>query len=226
MINLLLVDRENHVYQGMLTELHNDPEIGLISPCESADQAASESQQTSYDAILINAATVPHREALQLTRKVAQRRPAVQVLVFGLATAKEVVLEFIEAGADAYVRGTQSVRAVVRAMRAMLRGEAVLCPDIAAALMKRIARLARHGQGGPSVHHGPAALSPRQQEILELLQRGKNNQEIAAMLYIEVGTVKNHVHNVLAKMNVKSRREAAARAPRFPHFDAGARMGA
>jgi len=212
LINLLLVDRETNIFQGMLTELHNDPEIGAIHPCESAEEALEQSPKARYDAVLINAANVPHREALQLTRKVAQRRPAVQVLVFGLAMAKDVVLEFIEAGADAYVRGTQSIHAIVRSLRAMLRGEVVLCPDIAAALMSRIARLAGHSTAHSSYWNAATDLSTRQRVVLELLRRGKSNPEIAALLFIEVGTVKNHVHDVLAKLNVKSRQEAAAQA--------------
>ena len=212
MINLLLVDRGTNTFQGMLTELHNDPEIGAIHPCESAEEALAQPPDARFDAVLINAATLPHREALQLTRKVAQRHPAVRVLVFGLAMAKDVVLEFIEAGADAYVRGTQSIHAIVRSLRAMLRGEVVLCPDIAADLMSRIARLAGHGAAHSSNRNATANLSTRQREILELVRRGKTNPEIADLLFIEVGTVKNHVHDVLAKLNVKSRQEAAARA--------------
>ena len=212
LINLLLVDRETQTYQGMLKELHNDPQIGAIHPCESADEALTQPREPRYDAVLINAATVPHREALQLTRKVGQARPGVKVLIFGLAMAREVVLEFIEAGADAYVRGTQSIHPIVRSLRAMLRGEVVLCPDIAAALMSRIAHLAGHGSAHSSTRNAAANLSTRQREILELVRRGKSNPEIAALLYIEVGTVKNHVHDVLAKLNVKSRHEAVAQA--------------
>lgn len=218
MINMLLVDRETQVYQSILKEFHNDPQIGAIHPCESADEALSQPRGAGYDAVLINAATVPHREALQLTRKIGQRRPAMKVLVFGLAMAREVVLEFIEAGANAYVRGDPSIHALIRSLRAMLRGEVVLCPDIAAGLMSRIARLASHGEAYASSPNGVAALSTRQREILELLHRGKSNQEIAAVLFIEVGTVKNHVHHVLAKLNVKSRREAAARASSLLSF--------
>ena len=212
MINLLLVDRESHIFRGMLKELHNDPVIGDIHPCASAEEALEQSPEARYNAVLINAATVPHREALQLTRKVAQRRPAVRVLVFGLAMAQDGVLEFIEAGADAYLRGTPSLHAIVRSLRAMLRGEATLCPDIAAALMSRIARLAGHGTAHSSYPNAAADLSTRQRVILELLRRGKSNPEIAALLFIEVGTVKNHVHDVLTKLNVKSRQQAAAQA--------------
>lgn len=222
MNNLLLIDRGVHFYQGLLTELHNDPETGTISPCETAEDALARGLESGYAAVLINAATLPPREALRLTREITQRHPAVRVLVFGLATATDGVLEFIEAGADAYVRGTQSVRAIAETLRAMLRGEAVLCPDIAAALMGRIARLAgyRAANGANGNSADPTApLSQRQREVLGMLQRGMSNAEIASVLCIEVGTVKNHVHHLLAKLNVKNRQEAAAVASSSLNFD-------
>jgi DNA-binding NarL/FixJ family response regulator len=220
--NLLLIDRGVHFYQGLLTELHNDPETGTISPCETAEDALAQRLEGGYAAVLINAATLPPREALRLTREITQRHPGVRVLVFGLATAIEGVLEFIEAGADGYVRGTQSVHAIAEALRDMLRGEAVLCPDIAAALMGRIAHLAgyRAAKGSDGNSPDPSApLSQRQREVLGMLQRGMSNAEIAVELCIEVGTVKNHVHHLLAKLNVSNRQAAAAVASNPLDFD-------
>jgi DNA-binding NarL/FixJ family response regulator len=210
--DLLLIDRGVDFYQGLLTELHNDPETGTIYPCETAEDALTRRLEGGYAAVLINAGTLPPREALRLTQEINQRYPAVRVLVFGLEPATETVLEFIEAGALGYVRGTQSVHAIAEALRDMLRGEAVLCPDIAAALMGRIAHLAgyRAANGSNGTSSDPTApLSQRQREVLGMLQRGMTNAEIAAELCIEVGTVKNHVHNLLGKLNVKNRQEAA-----------------
>jgi DNA-binding NarL/FixJ family response regulator len=217
--NLLLIDRGVHFYQGLLTELHNDPETGTIYPCETAEDALAQPLESGYAAVLINAATLPPREALRLTREITQRHPAVRVLVFGLAAATECVLEFIEAGADAYVRGTQSVRPIAEALRAMLRGEAVLCPDIAAALMGRIAHLAGYRAANGGSTDPTAPLSQRQREVLGMLQRGMSNAEIAAAMCIEIGTVKNHVHHLLAKLKVKNRQEAAAVASNSLDFE-------
>ena len=222
MNDLLLIDCGVDFYQGLLTELHNDPETGTIYPCETAEDALAQRLESSYAAVLINAATLPQQEALRLTREINRRYPAVRVLVFGLEPAAESVLEFIEAGADGYVRGAQSVRAIAEALRDMLRGEAVLCPDIAAALMGRIAHLAGYraanGSNGGSLDP-TAPLSQRQREVLGMLQRGMTNAEIAADLCIEVGTVKNHVHHLLAKLNVRNRQEAAAVASSSPNFE-------
>jgi len=220
--DLLLIDGGVDFYQGLLTELHNDPEIGTIYPCETAEDALAQRLESSYAAVLINAATLPQREALRLTREINRRYPAVRVLVFGLEPATESVLEFIEAGADGYVRGTQSVRAIAEALRDMLRGEAVLCPEIAAALMGRIAHLAGYRAANGSNGGSPnptAPLSQRQREVLGMLQRGMTNAEIAADLSIEVGTVKNHVHHLLAKLNVRNRQEAAVMASSSPNFE-------
>ena len=209
LINLLLVDRDVQVYQGLLTDLHNDPDIAAIQPCETAQEALERSLEGTFDAVLINAATLLEPQALSLTREVSRLHPGVRVLVFGLPSAKEQVLDYIEAGADAYLRGTQSVQAIGRCLRQMLRGEVSLCPDVAAGLLSRIAWLAGN-RGTAMTNNGtPAALSPRQREVLALLQRGLSNAQIAVQLSIEVGTVKNHVHNVLTKLQTGSRQEAA-----------------
>jgi DNA-binding NarL/FixJ family response regulator len=133
-----------------------------------------------------------------------------KVVVLGLAESEAEILRYVEAGAAGYVLKDDSVEELLSNIRAIHRGEAVVSPEIAAALMSRVTELA---QLFTDVDVGAGAnpeLTDREQEILGLISQGMTNREIAEALIIEVGTVKNHVHNILNKLNVSSRHEAAA----------------
>jgi DNA-binding NarL/FixJ family response regulator len=131
-------------------------------------------------------------------------------LAFGLAESKPRVLEYVEAGADGYVARDDSVEDLLRRIRAAHRDKAVVAPEIAAALMSRVSKYAQLFSEVQSGLHDDADLTPREREILELIGEGLTNQEIADRLVIEVGTVKNHVHSILQKLDVSSREDAAA----------------
>jgi DNA-binding NarL/FixJ family response regulator len=128
-----------------------------------------------------------------------------------LPNIKDVILQYIEAGIAGYVLRDDSVDQLLHAVRAVYRGEAVVSPDIAAALMTRIAQLSNVCQGTTWSESGVfLELTPRERQVLVLVQQGLSNQEIAASLTIELGTVKNHIHNILRKLNVRSRHDAVA----------------
>jgi DNA-binding NarL/FixJ family response regulator len=117
-------------------------------------------------------------------------------------------LAYAEAGVSGYVTCEQPVEDVVRAVKAVARGEMLCTPRVAATLVRHVATLAA-GLGAREI---PAvtSLTPREIEIVGLIDRGMSNKQIAGTLHIEVATVKNHVHNVLDKLQLKRRGEAAA----------------
>jgi len=141
---------------------------------------------------------------------IAEADPSVKVLVLGLGESKERVLRYVEAGADGYVLKNDSVDDLLRHIRAAQRGKALVSPKIAAALMSRVTELAQLFAEIESGISESADLTPREREILELIGQGLTNQEIADRLVIEVGTVKNHVHSILQKLDVSSRQDAAS----------------
>jgi DNA-binding NarL/FixJ family response regulator len=130
-----------------------------------------------------------------------------KVLALGVADVEGDVLACAEAGASAYVTRDQTLTALHEAVRAVGRDEAPCTARMAATLLRRIATLARERRP-PS----PAGrLTERELEILGLIDLGLSNKQIARRLFIEVSTVKNHVHNILEKLGVERRGEAAAR---------------
>ena len=146
---------------------------------------------------------------------VARARKAEPVRVVGTGcetrrAEKQRVLRYVEAGATGYVLKDDSFEDLIETVRAARDGKVFVSPQIAAALMERLSNLARLFSDVENSVTDPTDLTSRELEVLELIGRGRTNQQIAEELVIELGTVKNHVHNILDKLNVSSRGEAAA----------------
>jgi two-component system, NarL family, nitrate/nitrite response regulator NarL len=124
-----------------------------------------------------------------------------------IAIVDEVgVIPWAEAGARGYVTRSSGLDAVVAAVRSASRGEFACSPRVAAALGRRLEVLTSEARPTTA---GPASLTRRECEIVDLIERGLSNMEIAEKLFIQVSTVKNHVHRILEKLDVGGRREAA-----------------
>jgi two-component system, NarL family, nitrate/nitrite response regulator NarL len=144
--------------------------------------------------------------SLQLVRAIRDARPQSQVVALSVPDAEEHVIACAEAGAAGFVTLDGSLDDLEAMLESVGRGETLCSPRMVAALFRRVASLAddRDGLGG-------ARLTARERQILEHVARGRTNKEIATALQIELPTVKNHVHNILEKLHVTRRSDAAAR---------------
>jgi len=142
----------------------------------------------------------------ELIREIAACRPVTRVVVVGIADNHPDLMPLAEAGVAGYVTSDASAEEVVSVVRGVANGEAPCSPRIVAALLQRVAALARERRDATRA----SQLTARELEIVALIDRGFSNKQIASDLSIEVATVKNHVHNILEKLNVSRRGEAAA----------------
>ncbi len=207
MIRTLIVNEIQLMCNVITSVLEEEEDIDVIGVATTLEDALQKVDRT--DVILVST-HLPEEGALLLTSKVMEAELPAKVVVLGLAESEAEILRYVEVGAAGYVLKDDSVDELLRNIRAIHRGEAVVSPEIAAALMSRVTELA---QLFTDVDVGAGAnpeLTDREQEILGLISQGMTNREIADELIIEVGTVKNHVHNILNKLNVSSRHEAAA----------------
>lgn len=140
-------------------------------------------------------------------RALRAAEPQPTVLALGVGDADDRTIAWAEAGVAGYVPRDASLAELATAIDAVARGDAVCSPHIAACLLRRVAALAARDIPPEQAQ----VLTQREREILGLIQDGLSNKEIARRLVIEVATVKNHVHNILDKLGVSSRGEAAAR---------------
>jgi DNA-binding NarL/FixJ family response regulator len=154
---------------------------------------------------------LPDQGALSLTRTMVDRAPSIKVLVLGLSEEdKNNALRYIEAGAAGYIRKESSLKEFMEVIRLAQRGEAQVSTRIAGAMMERLSNLARMFSAVEHKMDTDARLTSRELQVLQFIGEGLTNQEIASRLVVEVGTVKNHVHRILEKLNVSNRDEAAS----------------
>lgn len=212
MIRVLVVDAVRLMCDAVANVLDDQPDIEVAGYAGSVSEAKQRAR--GCDLVLVNA-NLPDDGAYRLSKALTPgsdgesggEQP--RVVVVGLAETHTGILRWVEAGAQAYVRKDASVDDLLENIRSAYLGKAHVSPEVAGALMRRLAELAAWFE---DIEAGPMELSdltPREMEVLNLLAYNLSNQEIADRLVVEVGTVKNHVHNILTKLDVSSRQEAA-----------------
>ena len=209
LINLLLVNETLLMGNVIAAALEGEPDINIVGCVISIDEALDIVREKEVDVALVST-RLPDLGALKLTNAITGLKPSTKVLALGLTEEKQNVLRYVEAGATGYVLKDDSLEDLIETVRAAQDGKVFVSPQIAAAIMERLSGLARLFSDVENNITNATDLTARELEVLKLISAGRTNQQIAENLVIEVGTVKNHVHNILDKLNVSSRREAAA----------------
>ena len=206
MVNVLIVNHANLVCNLLSIVLQIEKDISVIGTTHSVDKALE--QADKCDIMLVDA-ELPNDGTLTLSMEIKRKYPGIHVLVTGVDKKPKTILKYIEAGASGYVLKEFSVKELVEQIRGLPEGQAFADPEVVAELMGRLSELADLCADQEILQKGLDSLSPREQEVLDLLSEGKSNADIGAALHIEVGTVKNHVHSILTKLGVANRRQAA-----------------
>jgi DNA-binding NarL/FixJ family response regulator len=209
-IKLLLVIEVPLIGNIFASVLEDEPDIKIAASVASLHEALAFIQGQEADVAVVSMG-LPDQGALTLTRKIVDQAPSMKILVLGLSEEdKNNALRFIEAGAAGYIRKDSSLKEFMECIRLAQRGEAQVSPKIAGAMMERLSNLARMFSAVEHKMHKDARLTSRELQVLQFIGEGLTNQEIASRLVLEVGTVKNHVHSILEKLNVSNRDEAAS----------------
>jgi DNA-binding NarL/FixJ family response regulator len=209
MIKVLVVHEFPLMCNIISSVLDDEPDIQVIGFATSVDEALERVRLENVDIALISA-RLPNQGTYKLTNALVQAASNPKVLIMGITETREQVLEYIEAGATGYVLKENSLDDLFATIRASYSNKALISPEIAAALMRRVNELAQVFTQAGTMPPNMFNLTAREMEVLELIHQNRSNQEIAGQLVIELGTVKNHVHNILDKLGVSSREEAAA----------------
>jgi len=208
-INLLLVNETRLMGNVIAAALEGEPDINIVGCVISMEDAMKIVRENEVDVALVST-RLPDLGALKLTNAITDLKPSTKVLALGLTEEKQHVLRYVEVGATGYVLKDDSLEDLIETIRAAQDGKVFVSPQIAAAIMERLSGLARIFSDVENNITNTTDLTARELEVLKLISEGRTNQQIAEQLVIEIGTVKNHVHNILDKLNVSSRREAAA----------------
>ena len=203
MLTVLIVSDIRLYREGLAELLSRRDSLHVIGTATRADEALQRAYELKPAVIVVDQA-LP--ESLRLSRTLGQARPDIRVVALGVPDNEESVLVFAEAGIAGYVPREGSVQDLVDAVERAARGELQCSPQLAGTIVRRLAWRAAMRSDLPW-----SPLTARESEIVPLIDQGLSNKEIAVQLGIEVATVKNHVHNLLEKLRVHRRAEAAAR---------------
>jgi DNA-binding NarL/FixJ family response regulator len=208
-IRLLLVDDQALFREGLRTLLSVYPDLEIVGEAGNGQEALQQVERLQPDVVLMDL-RMPVLDGVTATRRLKEIQPSSRVIILTTIDDDEHVFDGLRAGAVGYLLKDVSSEKLVEAIRTTARGESFLQPNIAAKLLAEFARL--EDTQAPSKQELVDPLSERELEILALVAGGASNKEIAAQLFITEGTVKNHVTNILGKLGVRDRTQAALKA--------------
>lgn len=220
-IRVLLVDDQQIVRQGLATIFKYADGIDVVGEAGDGEEAVSLARDLQPDVVLMDL-KMPRLGGIPATRQICTEFPEIRVIILTTYDADNLVFEGIKAGARGYLLKDTTSEVLVEAIRGAMRGESQLDPGVAGRVLDEFRRLA---QQSPPPRLGEAAaddkipmdiepLTPREEEVLQLLVEGLSNREIAAQLYLTEGTVKNYVSAIIAKLQVNDRTHAVVTALR------------
>ena len=209
-IKVLLVIEVPLIGNIFSSVLNEEPDIHVTDCVTSVQDALMCIQRREVNVALVSAG-LPDQGALTLISTIVDRAPSTKVLALGLSEDDQKnTLRYIEAGAAGYILKDSSLKEFIEIVRLAHKGEARISTKMAGVMMGRLSSLARMFSTVGKKMDGDVRLTSRELEVLQFIGEGLTNQEIATRLVVEVGTVKNHVHRILEKLDVSSRDEAAS----------------
>ena len=210
-IRVLVVDADPVFRDALCHVLDDAPGIVVVGQAEDGGGAESAAAELAPDVALLDV-RMPGRSGIDIAGAIRDVSPTTHVVMLTASDEEDDLFGAVVAGASGYVLKHASFDEVCDAVRAVSQGRSLISPAMAVKLLNRFRTIARPSGEAPPPERSP--LSPRELEVLALVARGKPNREIAEDLYVSENTVKTHVANVLAKLHLRSRTEAALYAAR------------
>ena len=197
-VRVLIADDHPVVRHGLREFLETHDDIEVVGEAEDGVQAVTKTAELVPDVVLMDL-LMPNANGVEAIGRIMEATPATNIIVLTSFTEDSYLFPAMQAGARGYLLKDAEPSEVLRAIRAAARGHATLHPSVAERLVR----------GTRKDHDALADLSDREIEVLQLLARGLSNKEIAGKLHIAEGTVKSHVSNILSKLHLAHRTQAA-----------------
>jgi DNA-binding NarL/FixJ family response regulator len=208
LLRVMLVD-DHDLFRTGLRNLLEEQGVQIVAEASEGSTALSLVQELAPDVVVMDL-NMPGMNGIEATREIARLAPLTRVVVLTISHQDEDVIDAIVAGACGYLLKDSSIQDLMQGIRAASIGEALISPHIAAKVLQRVRA------SGVTTDHavGRPELSDRETEVLRLIANGKDNAEIAQELHISPKTVKNHISNILMKLQIENRIQAAVYAVR------------
>ncbi len=200
-IRILIADDHAIVRKGIRALLATEADIEVVGEAADGKEAVEKAERLHPDVILMDL-VMPGMDGIEATRRITTRQPETRILVLTSFAEDEKVFPALKAGALGYLLKDAGPEELVRAIRQVYCGESSLHPAIARKVLQELSR-------PPERPPTPEPLTERELEVLRLIAKGKSNREIAEELVISEATVRTHVSNILGKLQLASRTQAA-----------------
>lgn len=199
MIKVLLVDDHEMVRLGVSTYLSIQPDIEVVGEASDGQEGVEKAISLRPDVILMDL-VMENMDGITATKEILAQWPQAKILIVTSYIDDEKVFPAIQAGASGYLLKTSSAQEIAEAVRKTIVGERVIEEEVSEKIQN---------QDYANQYFLYEELTNREREVLDLIAQGKSNQEIAEILFITLKTVKTHVSNILAKLGVEDRTQAA-----------------
>ena len=204
-ISIFIADDNCLLLEGLVSMLKEQRDFTVLGTASCGQNAIEQIIELQPDVALIDIG-MPDKDGLEVTQILHQKLPKVKVIILGLVDLTDEIMACIEAGATGYVLKEDSFEHLVDTIRAVYQNETFCSPRMAASLFSRIAELTKETKG--QIPTNSVTLTGRELDVINLIAEGLSNKEIAKQLFIETQTVKNHIHNILDKLQLHNRFEA------------------
>lgn len=202
--DILLVDDHEVVRLGLKALLEHNDQFEVVAEAGTAKEAVAMVEKYHPDVVLMDI-RLPGASGIEATEEITKRWPDVRVVILTSYAEDEMLFSAIRAGASGYVLKQIGAEGLITAIEAACRGEALLDPALTQRVFQEVRRAVKEEEAAAF-----ANLSQQEKHVLALVSEGKTNREIAAVLFLGEGTVRNYVSSILSKLGVSNRAEAAA----------------
>jgi DNA-binding NarL/FixJ family response regulator len=214
-IRVLIVDDQDVVRRGLEIILNSQPGVRVVGQAADGQEAIEQAQALRPDVVLMDL-KMPRLSGVQATRRITEALPATQVVILTTYDTDNLVFEGVKAGAKGYLLKDAPEEVIVEAVRGVMRGESQIDPGVARKVLQAFHRIAQErgevtrNQKSSAISELPSLekLTRREEEVLNLLAGGLSNRGIAERLSLSEGTVKNHVSNIIGKLQANDRTHA------------------
>ena len=204
-IRTLLAEDDTRLQQAFEELAYHEPSIDLLGIASDGERAVQMALQFEPQAVLMDI-QMPRLNGIEATRRIKRALPHVQIVIWTVFGDDQHVFEAIKAGAIGYLLKDSPTAEIVGGIHAAARGESLLHPAVARRVIQEFQRMRAAAENAPELI---CELTARETEVLRLIADGKRNREIADALFLSEKTVKNYISNILYKLQVNSRTEAA-----------------
>ena len=206
---MLVVD-DHDLFRTGLRNLLEEQGVNVVGEAENGETAIRLAADLAPDVVIMDL-NMPGAGGVETTRRLASLAPLSRVVVLTISADDDDVMNAVMAGACGYLLKDSSMQEVIAGIRAASEGESLISPQIATKVLQRLRAQSKDADAAATIR---AELSDRELEVLKLIANGKDNAQIASELFISPKTVKNHISNILMKLQIENRIQAAVYAVR------------